>query len=414
MSAYRSVTEAARQAFALLCSRCGARLLVPSDHPEVRCARCDAVNPAQRAGDDWSIADLRQVAFTAANYDELVEFARSVGIGEKCAQIELTCDGVRCTLSLDINSGSAQGLQLSAQTSGLPPMTFTRETGHHVDVKQAGISREVQTGDAEFDTAVYVNTDLSDDDALVVLSSPAVRAAIMRLSGEVSEVTLNDKGVALSSHRDEPRCYRPATIRAQLEALRVVAGAPRPLSPTLVRDPVALLTLVTTIVLMPLGLVLLIVAMANWEPIAAANVVLLGLLIGLVAAIPVQPLLTRLLRGRSNSHVELAVARFATFVASPLLAIACLTMLNGRLDRSAEIVRDGKVVKLSYDDENSQSDVEVRGPEGLDVSFSVNDPKREVQVGDPARVWSRSGAFGYAWTTRPSVVFSKTATFRER
>ncbi|MBI2395632.1 MAG: hypothetical protein HYV09_39065 [Deltaproteobacteria bacterium] len=414
MSAYRSISPAGRESCALLCRKCGARLRLPSEQPEVRCARCDTANPALRAGDDWAIDDLREVAHKAASYGELVAFAESLGIRERCAQIDLSCDGVRCAVSLDINSGSAQGLELSAQTAGFPKMTFLRETSRHVDVKQAGISREVQTGDAAFDAAVYVNTAVSDADALVVLSPPAVRAAIMRLLSEVSEITLNDSGVALSSHRDEPRCYAPATVRAQLEALRVVAGAPRPLSPTVVHDPVARLTLVFTILVMPLGLVSLIASMSKWEPIDVGNVVLLGLVIGLVAAVSVQPLLTRLLRGRSSSHTELAFARFATFVASPLFAIAFLTTLNGRLDRSAELVRDGKVVKVSWDDENSRSQVEVRGTENLDVSFGVYDPKREVKVGDLARVWSRSGALGYAWTTRPSVIFAKTSTFRER
>jgi hypothetical protein len=56
-----------------------------------------------------------------------------------------------------------------------------RETEWHVMNKASGVNREVQTGDANFDKLVYIDTRTRDDAVVFVLSSPAARAAILTL-----------------------------------------------------------------------------------------------------------------------------------------------------------------------------------------------------------------------------------------
>lgn len=58
---------------------------------------------------------------------------------------------------------------------------LTSESADDRDAKARGVSREVQTGHAEFDRAVYVNTVSADTVVQRVLASPKLRRAVQLL-----------------------------------------------------------------------------------------------------------------------------------------------------------------------------------------------------------------------------------------
>lgn len=120
---------------------------------------CQLSQPALRDDDAWSIAATRLVHYTTAGYDELNPFSASIGAPPFAAQLILSCDGIRTTVSIHLDSGRAVGLDLSAHTGGLPAIVLKPETDVEVYAKERGYSREVQVGDAAFDAAVYIESD---------------------------------------------------------------------------------------------------------------------------------------------------------------------------------------------------------------------------------------------------------------
>ena len=93
--------------------------------------------------------------------------------------------------------------------------------------KRRGVDREVQTGDEEFDAAVYVDTTATDAAVLFVLSPPEVRASLRAL--------LVDGGFASVCSSDDERGRRgrdlhrrfPEARAGRLRGQRPRSGVPR-------------------------------------------------------------------------------------------------------------------------------------------------------------------------------------------
>ena len=63
----------------------------------------------------------------------------------------------------------------------LPSLMLRSETALDRTGKQLGLNRELQTGDPNFDEAVYVESNASDEELQTVLASPRLRQAVMTL-----------------------------------------------------------------------------------------------------------------------------------------------------------------------------------------------------------------------------------------
>jgi hypothetical protein len=404
MRAYRSAHEPARERCTLLCTSCGAPVGFGAREPECPCPRCGLHQPTARPVSELVAGTLEYVADDGRPYDELAEFCRSIGASGRALSVTVRVDGVVHVVSLSLNSGTVDGLDLTARTEGFPPMRLSREGELERQAKAAGVSREVQVGDAEFDAAVYVDSDASDRDVLLVLSSPAVRVAVQELLRSFKTIKLGAESVEVTGNRDTPSCFRAENVRRWLGALRVLAGAPRRRQVELTEPTSAATTIqAATWALSPLALGALFVAGSRVAPFHPAKLVLLGGGAGLVGWWLARGLFRRALSGRSNSHVRLLAVTVTTFFSVPMAVIAALLFANAALDVSTERVQSGRVTSSSWNDENGETTVEVRGDD-LDVSFSVHDPSREVSVGAAATVWSKAGALGAPWPTRPGVV----------
>lgn len=413
MSAYRSGSRTEVLPSYLLCSGCGQRVEV-DDEPECTCRSCGLAQATLRVDADAKIANLRLVGQDTRSYGELDAFARTVKASEGNVSITVDGDGVQMTVSLSLNSGSANGLELQAATRGFPAIRFTSEGDSERQAKETGLSREVQTGDEVFDRAVYIDTEVVDAQVKLVLSSPAVREAIVDLLREFSQVVMDDASISVSTNHTEPSCYRPENVHRWLALLRIVAGAPRPRAVQVAQKSMAVRFLQAfSFVFLPLGGISLGVSGHFYKPLHAGNLVVFGAMGGLAVWAVSLAFIRRALAGRSSSHTDVALTTGSTFLGFPMLAVATLFVLNGAFDHGAERVQTGKVTSTSFDSEDDDTKLDARGPD-LDVDFRVHDPQQRVKVGDEVTVWTKPGRLGHPWPNRPAEVKTATGTMTEK
>lgn len=414
MSAYRSAPQTDTRRRNLLCESCGAFVGFSAAEVECVCRLCQTRQPTSRADTNFRVGRLKYVADDGRPYDELKDFCAGLGVRHRAMSVTVDVDGVELVVSLAINSGTANGLELQARTRGLPPMSLSREGAGEREAKARGISREVQTGDEAFDHEVYIDTEVVDADVLAVFEPPAVRAAVRALLAAFPRLKIDGAAVSLSGNHDEPTCYHPSNIRAWLAALRVLAGAPRPSEVRIAERSTAVrLVYAGALVVMPASLAALIAACRAYEPLHCASLVFVGIPLGLVLWRLWLSLLRPVLSGHSSSHEQMMLASAGAFFGLPMACIAALFALNGALDRSPERGLTGKVTSVKFDSEDDTTSLSARGDE-LDVGFVVHDPRQAVKVGDAVTVWTRAGALGVPWSTRAAKVVSSGATFLEK
>jgi hypothetical protein len=210
------------------------------------------------------------------------------------------------------------------QRTGPRPMriVLARESARDREAKRTGVSREVQTGDAEFDELVYVRTDTADELTLAVLGASELRrAACTLLRAGFHEIVLDDESTHITAW-----CPRSCSAGAEEIAhafAAIVSHVPAVQISTRVRSrswPAAVgLGLIVGV---PIVIACALLAVAwYWVPVATvaggAAGVGFGLLIG------------RTQRGRSDSHVRRQVLAGASLLGGVLIGnLAALYVLD--------------------------------------------------------------------------------------
>jgi hypothetical protein len=99
-------------------------------------------------------------------------------------------------------------------------IALRRETARHVEYKERGVNREVQTRDDEFDRNVYIDARAADEAILFVLSRAAARAAIVTLlvDMEFVVVVVDDESGDVVAHFATFAGVVPGTSRRMLDA----------------------------------------------------------------------------------------------------------------------------------------------------------------------------------------------------
>lgn len=406
MSAYRSQVPAPEATHAVLCRACG-EVVRAGDDPDVTCRACGLSQPVLRDDEAWSITSIDLVSYKLAGHNELDAFSASIGAPPLAIELTLRCDGVASVVDLHIDSGYIVGLDFAVKTAGFPAIRLKRETDIEVDAKETGISREVQTGDEAFDRAVYIESEASDADVRRVLGAPAVRRAIVELLEERTSISLESSGITVYQSARSLEGFAPHRVREVLAALRVIAGAPRPIAgpraKLLFPWPLAIDAMA------PLSFGALFCSWRAFPPFDASTLGALGVILGIIVALLIQPFVTRLIRGRSSSHAHLIRARIFSALAVPMLTVALFLVANGALDRSAEVERHLTVTALvDIGDEDNRTRTKIVADDGAEFSVVINASRRIVGMkeGDAVTVWSRAGALGTAWRSRPSKVES--------
>ncbi|HUR58914.1 MAG TPA: hypothetical protein VM029_14470 [Opitutaceae bacterium] len=313
-----------------------------------------------------------------------------------------------------LKQGKHKGRVVST-TFGVPfthPVFFrlTKEDFWDRYFKKIGFTREVQTGDASFDEAIYVSCD-HPAMAPVLQADADMRAAIDGLFSKGAQRIFAD-GKVLWAHF--PRDVFPGeTELGRLATIRDALNAVPPEHLQTLRDPFfwkALLveSVVWSIVIYGAPALVEIATRSHpqyfeWGPVIKT---------GLLAAVGIFAFLFGLswwlLRGSSRAHV-LTESFVALLIGVPLSSIQMLSDSNIALDRSAPVVVE-QMVADKYTRVTVSSKGRRRTHYHLRFSGAVTDPFRipadiEVAVsvyqraskGHPLFIQMRQGAAGIPW-----------------
>jgi hypothetical protein len=282
---------------------------------------------------------------------DLVRQLRAIaGVGEQAREFEIARDGFK--VRVEYNGGSSSSLSLSAPYGlGEPPSSATREgyregamrsaieaarpmkillrreNSRDVTAKQKGVAREHQTGDAPFDEQVYIDTRAEDATLSYVLSAPQLRqGALLLLREGFQHIELDDEQgrvrcvlfIFANKRHDEARAGR---ILAAFE--QVVRRAPRVRRKDVVAakrrvdwlDVVATIDFILLVACIPLASVMApsrcSVASSDGEgssftcaPSGCCEPLWQGFLLGALLATIVPFVVTRFIRGKSDSHKQ--------------------------------------------------------------------------------------------------------------
>jgi hypothetical protein len=88
-------------------------------------------------------------------------------------------------------------------------------------VKSAGLVRELQTGDAAFDEAIFIDTDAADATVLSLLERPDVREAVRVLVGWANEIVIDPTELHVTTNAGCPGA--PRSWQEAVEAFVVLA-----------------------------------------------------------------------------------------------------------------------------------------------------------------------------------------------
>lgn len=215
------------------------------------------------------------------------------------------------------------------------PLTLRSEKKLDRTGKRLGLNREIQTGDADFDQIVYLETEAPDALVLAALSDPITRAGVMKcLALGASEIVLEKTGnLCLTLPLTSENLITPSRIAALLDTLGAAAEAIPPLQGEgRHRSSVGVIPTVAVLGALAAWPLFYLVDWL-WKPIRS-DLYWTAFFGGLVLWLVSMPILARILRGRSTSLRDLATSVIALAFGFPLGGADLLLTLNAVLDGS--------------------------------------------------------------------------------
>lgn len=189
----------------------------------------------ERLRDTWKVELLG--ADTDRPNEELVPVAWALGLDfNRGAWLSVLVNRTPVRLSLEFDSGVVRAVHVTAElehgvdAGERPQLVVRRERREHRDDKETGLAREVQTGVAAFDDALYLDSDATDEEVQRVLSREATREVLSRLITDelATEVTFTPRSVSARVLRKTARLDAEALLTV-IEAMLIAArgGGPR-------------------------------------------------------------------------------------------------------------------------------------------------------------------------------------------
>ena len=266
--------------------------------------------------------------------------------------------------------------------------------------KDRGVVREVQTGFAEFDDAVFIEDHATEDDVVRVLSKAATRAAVLDLlDAGIPTVTLTRQAARLFLAADGEVIDDEQLLQA-LESLLVVgkAGGLRDEAP--VRGGDNAIPLFAALAAALFGYAFIVWTV--WP--TALTPLVLGLMLGAVVMIIARPLAEKICKGDGASGKRSLSLLLTWGFAASMAVTGLLVHLNGALDdEKPETVR-GVVVdvfsgRASRNSINSGPKAEVRWSDGSTETLSAS---TTTVRGEHVTQRRHPGALGIEWREAPA------------
>ncbi len=349
----------------------------------------------------------------SADHDALDPLCDALGLEARgVGELELNVDGRKVTVSIgdrlqrngarststsrlraEVHVFFERGRTPSDEARRRPPsIVLRREDDGDVTDKNRGLVKELQTGYAGFDHAVFVDHDASEADARRVLSKEATRQAVIALIDQGLVVHWGLRSVKLSVPVDADRPPDARFWGAVLEDLLSAskAGGLRDAAPA--RSGEALLTV--SIVAAALSAVWGWVADRSYRTDTVLPWLVVLVVAGLTAFLA-RPSLERAFAGHSASGKWSVGALLCWAITAGALTLGTLLTVNATLDRSEPAVRHGVVVAAPRSGFLGRYTAVVRWRSGSESS--VSDTMR-FEHGEKVTEFRRTGGLGFDWS----------------
>jgi len=284
-------------------------------------------------------------------------------------------DGHRVCVSLQTSSGTVCGVSFEVSTTKLPHIALRAEWDGDRSGKASGVDREVQTGDAEFDASIFIDSEAPDDEILAVLGAQRVRDALRAIVGKThSHLTFSDEKLSAHGANDNHVALLVPERALQVvdELIGVVRAIPA-VHPTGAkpRSLGAVLLFAWCSFAFVMSIATTSAANASYPPVDN-HPHLVMVAFGLLGALCMQPLIRAVHKGRSSSSTSRLIMTIFSIVSMLLLPHGVVLTLNGYLDRGRGVDREVEVLSSRYLSDEHQSQIEVQSwrAEGGRLSFT--------------------------------------------
>jgi hypothetical protein len=293
-------------------------------------------------------------------------------------------------------------LIIIAETPFPAPIAFKAESRVDRFGKAIRLASEVQTGDPEFDEAIYVDSPYPDY-AAAMLADRDNRRALRRCFAAVSNLSRIDCKTDRASFTISPAESQipdpalAAELVAALPGLRQ-SVARIPVRRSAVRERIGVAAILASAAVAVVGLVAMIVGLAAFESLDAA-IYPPGLLGGLAGAAAWALLAFLVLRGRSGALVPFLVSVLIGLSAGITMGIGAMHIANGITAtapvESHRVPVTGKHISRSKNSTSYYLEIQP-WREGLDTSLRVDSGwYNRYEAGDTIGIDSRMGGLGY-------------------
>lgn len=298
---------------------------------------------------------------------------------------------------------------LSAPAGAASPVLLRAEKRSDRFGKALGINRETQTGDAEFDHAVYVETDAPDRVVKALLGDPEVRRLVLEWHragwAEVRFFAGPGEWVRVQAPSPSEAMFEAATVEQVLGQLeRIAPKLPTPDALPHHRKPSrGKWAIGLSVTLSFVGWVLPLASVNLWPTLENGPIVA-SALVGVALWLVLVPVSGLWLRGRSDSLRTLAFSLGWLCFGLPPLAVGVLTGANALLDSSPGHEHVVEVTDLwRTTGKNTSYNLRVRHWDrpGESLRMRVRHPlyQRFEKMPAPRRaaIVVRDGALGWPW-----------------
>lgn len=317
------------------------------------------------------------------------------------AEVEFELDGKHARFH--VRRYGRDWIMLSVHIDSPPqPAIWIRKKGvAGLLAKALGLTREVLTGDPDFDDKAQIASNATDEQVHSALAAAEVRRGALDLIALDYSTDLSPDGLRATHIElalggiDMTRI--PDVMRAlegmAPELARFEASTLKPMSVSPVSAPV-----IAAVGVVMLVVVLVAATLPGWPPPVDDVNALKGLGVGLIPWLLLVFGLSRALRGRPMALVELIVCSILGFFASSTITAAALFAVNARLDHNpmhtytVEVVtvgrRDGELRVVPWDPSRTWQKVPANAA-----------LRKSLAVGDRVEVDVHPGVLGWPWVS---------------
>lgn len=320
-------------------------------------------------------------------------------------EAHFTLGGRPLTTVVRYVSRSLVRASIRVRTGPLPAVRFFPERGLDRLGKALGVSREVQTGDAAFDGACYVDSADSDEVVLRLLAAPSAREAITALLRAGFRVETSERGVEVFLVQFASKRLADVNLQPAAEGLLELAQhLPRfdsgELKPT--RGPVATALVVWGLVVLMVGAITVtsLAGAVEGQSVDTLFDAVFYVVAGGGAWLLLMVALVFFLRGTSRAGRVLSAVGLMSLLLVPPLVGAGLQWVNRALDASPgtpQAVTVWNKGTRAHHVVYVQSWTSRYGKTEVPVTRAVYD---QLQPGSPFTVQVHPGRLGVAWMER--------------